>query len=301
MRAGLGARPLDGRTRAAYASLLVEVADDDNLAAAAFQARRAAELAPVTVPVVRVATLVLARAGDLDRALTLTRGMFAYDPGQASGLLAEIEPVLADRSPAEGLPDLPDAWLAWSRQLSRAGRGDEAAAWVDRGLARWPRDAGLRENAAGRAVAGGHWAALSKLLPDDEALPDDPSSSPLLAYRARGRATRGDSAGAIADARRAATLAAGRPWDLTRAGDAIAAVGDPDGAIGAWRQALHRLPSRDAGPGSLRISLLERIARTDDRRGHAGDALRGWRAILAIAPEHDEARRRVTALGGTVP
>jgi tetratricopeptide (TPR) repeat protein len=298
LRARLGARPLDGRTRVAYASFLLELAEaDDDLPAATFHARRAAAMAPVTVPVVRAASLVLARANAPAEALSLAREMFAYDPDDAAALLALIEPDVGEGSAANGVPDSPEAWIAWPRRLSRSGREDEARVWTERGLGRWPRHPGLLESAASRAASRGDWDAVLALLPPEEPIPDSASAAVLLAYRAQGRARRGDAAGAVDDARRATRLAAGNSWRLSLAGDAFLAAGALDEAGARWREALYRVRAGEDG-NPMRVSLLGRLARLEERRHREGDALRAWRAVLKIEPGNDEARRRVAALTG---
>jgi hypothetical protein len=48
----------------------------------------------------------------------------------------------------------------------------------------------------------------------------------------------------------------------------------------------------------MRRSLLEHLARMEERQGRAAAALRLWQALLALDAEHREARRHVDDLSG---
>ena len=63
LRRSLGRRPLDSRTRAVYAGLLLDLCRRlDDARAASFHASRAAALAPVSVGIVAASARVLARS-----------------------------------------------------------------------------------------------------------------------------------------------------------------------------------------------------------------------------------------------
>ena len=82
--------------RALYAELLLDLSGGTDPSAACFHASRAADLNPVTVPVVRYAAHVLLRCGERAEALKLTHDMFGYDAARAAGLLISLEPFLAN-------------------------------------------------------------------------------------------------------------------------------------------------------------------------------------------------------------
>ncbi len=296
LRRRVGARPLDSRTRVLYSAVLLEIGGPGKASqAAAFHARRAASLAPVTVPVVRAAALVLAQCDDAGGATDLTRAMFGYDPRSASRLLGMLEPFLAPELLEDTVPEDPDAWLAWSDHLSRSGHTTESEEWLARGRLRFPDHLPIRAALASRAVSRGDWKALEELLPLEETLPSSPAAARLFAYRARLRAERGDAPGARADAARAE--AQDGTAVLLVVADALAAAGDFDGARSRYSGALYRLPSGEDARAS-RIALLLKLARLEERRGRLGEALRRFRAVLEIDPEHAESKRRVAAITG---
>ena len=286
--------PLDARARAAYASLLAGTArDQETLEVAAFHARIAVRLAPVTVPVVRAAILVLAQSGRTEDAIELVRGMFSYDPNAAARLLSLLEPQLAPEDPSRALAETPQAFLARAAVLLGARRESEAAALVDAGVARWPHDLDLLALAAARAVAAQDWGRAGALLPGDLRLPDDPRAAILHVYRARTRAAGGDAADAAQDLERAVELAAGAPWVLCQAGDGWLTLERLDRARELWNRALHATAASEA---AQRADTLRRLARLDEREGRSGTALRLWREVLALAPGDPEADRRIADL-----
>ena len=296
LRRELGVRPLDGRTRVLYASVLLELAQGAGDArAAAFHARRAAALSPVTVPVVQAAALVLVRCGEEDGAVTLTRSMFGYDAPAASQLLGLLEPFLPRDRFRQAVPDEPDAWLAWSTYLARAGRDPEADSWLADGYSRWPGHLPFRKGLASKALGRKDWAALERLLPLEEDLPHGKEAASLYAYRARLKAERGDVPGARADAEEAERIGGSSISILV--GDVLEASRDYDGAKASWSRALYSLPAGESAR-TTRLSLLVRLARLEEKRGNLGEALRAFRTVLKEDPDHEEARRRVAALTG---
>jgi hypothetical protein len=287
--------PLDARARAAYASLLAGTArDQETLEVAAFHAGVAVRLAPVTVPVVRAATLVLAQAGRTGEAVELVRGMFAYDPNAAARLLLLLEPQLARDETARAVAETPRAFLARAAVLLGARRVGEAAALVDEGVTRWPQDLDLLALAAARAVAAQDWARAAALLPRDLTLPDEPAAAMLLVYRARSRAAGDDALGAAQDLERAAVLGAAMPVLLREAGDGWLALERLDRAREMWNRALHATAASEV---AQRADTVRRLARLDELEGRSGTALRLWREVLVLAPGDSEAERRIADLG----
>lgn len=296
LRGTLGRRPLDSQTRAIYAGLLLSLCRRlDDTRAPAFHADLAVDLAPVTVPVVERAALVLARSRRPDRAVELVRQMFAYDPRSAADLLLRLEGLLLPAQVEAAVAGIPEALLAWSHQLRIRGRPEEADAWLDRAHARWPDHLPTVRQVAARAVRRADWEALGALFPPGLVLPEEAGSAPLLAYRARLRAERGDAAGAAADASRALELAGERPHVGILAGDALEAAGEHDRARSVWNRVLFSLGDRS---DPARRNLLLRLARLEDRHGRPATALRLWRSLLELDPEQTEARRRVDELSG---
>jgi tetratricopeptide (TPR) repeat protein len=295
LRRTLGWRPLESKTRVVYASLILGLATSlDDLRLAAFHAGRAAELAPVTASVVRAAALVLAHAGETARALDLIRTMFGYEPARAATTLAEIESLVLGVSAEQGIPDAPEAWMAWSRRLAQSGREDEARAWIERTLARWPAHVPARHDLAARAFGARDWEALAALLPSDLPLPRERAGAALHAWRAHLRLAREERTAALADAEAAIALEPD-PWVRALAGDVFEALGEIERARGAWHRALHET---GAGPVWARRRLLVRLARLEEGRGKPAAALRHWQALLALDPHDAEAQRRVDDLSG---
>jgi tetratricopeptide (TPR) repeat protein len=296
LRAELGRRPLDARTRVLYAGVLADlVGSAADVPAPIFHARRAAALAPVTVPVIRPAAVVLMRCGETAQALALVRGMFAWDPRSAAALLALLEPWTEPGDLAAGIPEDAAAWSAWIQALRRAGRAADADRWLDDAQTRWPQDTAIFEAVAVRAALRRDWAALEAALAAGPRLVEEPRFAVLFATRSRLHAARGRGADARADAARAEGLAQERASVLVAAGEAHEAAGDLDAARGAWTRALWATP-RDAARREARGRILARVARLEERRGRLGDALRAWRAVLDEVPAHPEARAGIERL-----
>jgi len=298
LRIQIGQRPLDARTRALYSALLLEMSmGPQDGPAPAFHAARAAELAPVTVPVVRAAALVLARSGRPDAAGRIVAEMFGYDAESAAGLLSTLETFLDPDRIQQAIPADPVAWLAWSRELADRGRTDDADDWLSGAYRTWPDHPGVLQRFAARAVSQRDWSTLARALPAGGEIPDGDETALLLAYRARARAEAGDAGGAREDADAAVARSGDSPTVLLHAGDALLAAGDPSGARRLWSRALFGIAPR-SGPGTERLRLLVRIARFEDDHGKPAGALRAWKAVLEEEPEHPEALRRVADLGG---
>lgn len=297
LRRELARRPLDAYTRAIYASLLLGVSrEPDHTRAAEFHAARASELAPVTVPVIRYAAHVLVRTGDIDRALELIREMFRYDPTAAARLLSEVEPLLPPDRLAGAIPDDPDAWIEWIARLRDADRPDLARAWLQRARARWPGHLVILDYLASTAMRERDWAELARLFPPDQILPKETAAARLFCYRARLRAEQGDSERARSDVETALGLQRDSVETLYHAGDVLESLGDVGAARRQWTRALHMLSSGSSS--ATRVNLLVRLAHLEDREGSPAAALRRWREVLGIDPDHAEARRRVDDLTG---
>ncbi len=299
LRRPLGRRPLDSRTRVAYAAALSGLATTTrDLEAAAFHARTAASLAPVTVPVVRGAVLVLARSGSIEPALERLQGMFTYDAPAAARLLLEIEALVPPGRVSEVVVASPTALLAWSRVLDQAGRRNESDAVLDNARSSWPADLDLLVEAAARAYRTSDLPRLGKLLGPELALPRDRRAGILHTYRALVAARAGDAGAARSDVERALDLDPDNAWLRILAGDALDAAGALDDAVALWTAVRFTAPDT---PVATRVAALRRLARVDERRARAGSALRQWREVLALAPGDPEAARRVAALTGVAP
>jgi tetratricopeptide (TPR) repeat protein len=296
MRRLVARRPLDTRARVVYSSLLLNfsssIADTE---AAAFHAGLSAELAPVTVPIVRTAALVLARCGELSTSLDLTRYMFSYDPVAAAGLLFSLRALASQEQIETGIAASPDAWLAWVRELRQVGYHEEAHRWLSMAHDRWPDHLAILQNMAARLAGQGDWEALSALLPPERLLPDEPDAAVILTYRARLKNHLGDTRGGRQDLERALGLAGDSDAVKILAGDAYLDLGDVDEARTLWRTVLFTL---DSQADEMRRGLLLRLARLEDRHGEPAAALRIWRQLLEIDPDHREANRRIAILTG---
>jgi tetratricopeptide (TPR) repeat protein len=299
LRRRLGEAPADARTRAIYASALLELGGGGPAGGrpARFHAEQAAASAPVAVPVVSGAAIVLATAGDVDRALGLARDMFGYDPRSAARLLLALSS-LADTTRIDAvLPPSPDAWLAWWSELARAGRGHEAERVLDGAFERWPEDAATIRAVASRSAERRDWKRLREVLPASIPETADVATAALLAYRARLRAETGDPQGGKEDARAAVLRAPESVSVLVLAGDAMAAAKAPDEARMLLSRALYRVPK---GPAErlTRVSILARKARLFEQEGMLADAVRTWRAVVTADPGHAEAKERLDRLPG---
>lgn len=295
VRADLGRSPLSVLRRVVYADLLLALArTPDDAPAAAFHAGLAAELAPVTVPVVWRSVVLLTRCGETEAALDHVSHMFSYDERAAAELLLEIVPLVGPDRAAGAVPPDPVAHVAWAAHLRTTGHRDRATAVLRDALARWPDSLAVVRASADRAFETGDVAALRGILGDLD-LPVRRDTAVLHAYRCGVAASRGDRTVAQA----AIDSARGSGWNDPEAeraiGDCLLALGDPAGARDTWRAALYRLEQPAA---MLRASLWSRIADLDEREGRASDALRGWRRVLELDPDHARARTRIRALGG---
>ncbi len=295
LRGELGLRPIDARTRAVYATLLIGVSREIvHTRLAAFHATRAAELAPVTVPVIRYAAHVLARAGAGADSRELIHAMFGYDPDSAAELLSEIRPFLTDDETAQALADEPAAWMAWSARLRQQGLLPESETWLRRAHERWPGALEVLEQLAIRAFQATDYEALTALLAERDDLPRERGSARLLGLRAVARAAGPSREPVLEDVRAARSLLPDDPHTMMYCATALERAGDPAGARDLWIRAAFLAGSNDR----LELSALVRLARLEDREGSAASALRTWRAVLRIEPDHLEARRRVDDLTG---
>jgi hypothetical protein len=296
VRRTLGRRPLDARSRVVYASLLLGLSSsEDDIRLAAFHAGRAAELAPVTLSVVRPAALVLAHTRNLERSLELVRSMFGYEPGRAAAVLAEIEARVLGVTPEDGIPPTADAWMAWVRQLRLDHRTADEDAWLRRTHERWPENLAALEQLAARSFYAGDWTTFNTLFPPDLTLPDERRAATALAWRARSRVRRKDVEGARSDAELALRLEGASSGVRMVVGDVFADLQDHSRARLEWNRALHQL--EPAGTADRR-SLLSRLARLEDEFGRPAAALRHWQALLELDPGHVKARRRIDDLTG---
>lgn len=295
LRDELGLRPLDARTRAVYATLLIGVGRTvEQTRLAAFHAARAADLAPVTVPVVRYAAHVQVRAGNTGECQELIRQMFTYDPRAAAELLAEIRPFLSTAEVAETVADTPGAWLAWSSRLRSLGEHETSDTWLGRAHERWPDDLQILENLAVRIWWSPDPSRLVGLFAGREELPQRPRTATLLALRAVANAIAGEHAEARRNAGLARNLDPGSAATAIYCADALERTGDAAAAREHWTRAVFLAE----GDGRLELGALVRLARLEDRAGSPASALRAWRAVLDIDGEHTEARRRIDDLTG---
>jgi tetratricopeptide (TPR) repeat protein len=240
--------------------------------------------------------MILARAARGDAALATARAMFGYDRRAAARLLAALEPLLVGQPIDAGLPDDADAALAWSVRLRELGRRDEADAVLRRIHGTWPGHRPSLLILAVDAVTRGDFRDLERLLPDDLAL-DDADAVPLALLRARRLARAGERERARAEIDGALVLAADSAWAHTLAGDALFEMGADDEARRLWTRALYGLP-RDNEPA--RRHLLVSLAELERRQGRPAEALRHWRAVLALDPDDLEARHAAAELLGSL-
>lgn len=299
LRREVSRRPLDSRARVVYAGVLLGLSSNlDDTAAAAFHAEVAARLAPATVPVVRGAVLVLARSGRRAEAVEWTRRMFGHDADAAADLLLRLEPYLSPAEIEEGLENDPEAWLAWSRRLRQAERGESADRWIERAFERWPGREEVRRLMCARAVRRGDWDGLARLVPAEAPLAESAAAAPLWVYRARVRSRAGDGADAVRDIETAQRLGRESNDLMILAGEAYESMDLLDEARSCWTRVLFRTP---AGARDNRVRVLVSLARLEQRSGDLSSALRHWRAVLAIEPGHEAALRQIARLTGGPP
>ncbi len=286
-------------TRAVYSSLLLSLGRDaDDIAAAVYHVERAVELAPVTLPVVRIGVLVLAHTNHAAEAAALVHSVFDYAPETGAYLLAEIEPLLLGVDAESVVPEQPAPWLAWALRLDRDERHDEALDWLERGTRLWPEDMPLLERAALRALQAGNWERLARLFPDDREIPQEQPAAGALIHRARLCAHRGETTAALRDVERALALDADNPNIRIGAGAVYLEAGSFDEARHEWNRVLFDL---DPSEAELQHDLLLRLARLEDDHGSPVAALHAWQALLEIAPESTTARDRIGELTGLRP
>jgi len=297
LRRRLTDTPLDAATRTVLASLMAETATDaGSREAAARQAVAATALIRSDEWIAAGTARVLARCGRGDLALEQTARVFAYAPDDAAKTLADVEPWVPAERLEEGIPATPKAWLAWSTRLRETGRDREADRRLSELLLRWPGDLDALAVAASAAASRDRIDELRRLVPPTLALPDEERAASLFAFRARSHAAAGNQTAAKDDAARAIALSRGNPWVYALAGDALVDV-EPAMARDYWSRGLYRLPATP-GARDAAVWFRFRLARLDDREGRGGDALREWRAILALRPDDAEAKHRIASLTG---
>ena len=295
LRAELGRRPLDSKGRVQYAALLLSMTRTlDDTRAAVFHAKVASDLAPVTLPVVELAALILARSGESGAAIARVRDIFEFDPNAGANLLLRLEDGLGDRNPTEGVADTPAAWCAWARALSRSGRGEESTALLNDAATHWPDDLELNVALARVAMRAADWDELERWAAR-ETIPAEGRGLELLAYRARLNVERDRREDAERDLDTLLAAATRKPRLLILAGDVQWRMGSTEPARQTWNRALFGVPPERE---RLRIEILVRLADLEETDGRAGVALRHWRSVLKIDPSHPRARARVGALTG---
>jgi tetratricopeptide (TPR) repeat protein len=287
--------PLDGRARAAYAAGIMALAPGLEVrSAAAFHARTAARAAPVTVPVVRQAALILAGSGAKDEAVRWNRHLFEFAPAEAAGLLRELEGGLTDSDVLLAVGERPEAATAWGRDLLERGRRSDAESWFRAAVERDPASLDARTLLATMRAARSDWAGVRELL--EAPIPDEPRTARLRAVAGRAYAAEGRRTEAAREVARALDLA---PEDA----DVLAEVAEAEISLGRIEVArnLLRTASHLARADRQRLGILVRIARLEDESGRPAEALRAWRRVLEADPENREARRRLEALVGFTP
>jgi tetratricopeptide (TPR) repeat protein len=297
-RLAISNRPLDSKTRVAYASLMLGLSRRlDDLAVAAFHARLAARFAPVTLPVVRPAALILSHTGHVDEGLALTRSVFDFDPASAAELLERLESQVRDGDLHKGLADSPDAWLAWSKHLERVGRSAEAADRLRESSRRWPDHLDVLARRADLAVRHHDWETLEELFPPERIVPDERAYAVPILSRGRLYANRGATAKARAAFDRGLALDPDSRFVQLRAGEAYDAIGEYALARGLFNRVLFTLPQTESNR-EMRETLIYYLARIEDGHGEPAAALRLWGELLALNPDHTEAQRRIDDLTG---
>jgi tetratricopeptide (TPR) repeat protein len=280
-----------------YASLLLNVSRSlDDTRAASFHAARAAELAPVTVAVNRQSAMVLARCGRTDDALEIARSTFLFDPATGVRILESLLPLLGKDLVATGVPDDPNAWLAWSRSLEEQGAREEALARMEEAAERWPGRPRTVQFLAARALAAGDTDRFQAVFDQPLVIPVEPEHALLFGFRAVSGALKADREAMVRDLNTALELQGRNPSILRVCGDAWNRLGEPEQAADLWRRGLFQ-PS-GSYPASVRIELLVRLALYEEDRMRFRIALDYWRQILALNPDHARAGQRVDELTG---
>ena len=253
-----------------------------------------------------MAALVRARleAGDAEGARGYLEGVLEDDPGNpvARLLVAGLDAAAGDAAAAEAgyralaadAPDFPAGWRAWAGLLAGTGRGAEAAATLDAGLAANPGDADLMFARAGIAEAAGDREGAIALY---EALYARDSGAPVVANNLASllATTRGDPealerAFGIARRLRGSEVP---PFQDTY-GWLLFLRGDP-------AQALDYLaPAAEAMPGNAEVQFHRAEAEFALERLDAAKASYD-RALAAAAagsplPEAETARSRLAAI-----
>lgn len=295
LRARVGISPLDSRTRSVYSAVLLALSRTlEQTQAAAFHARLAAELAPVTTSVVRRSIRVLLGTGDFESARVWNRRLFEFDPAQAADMLIVLSPGLTEDEIEEFLPETPEAWLAWSRELRENSRDLEADRWAYRSFDRWPESPTALRAASGQALRDRDWERLGRIFSRAPEPTDDVRSSILLVYRAHLRLHQGELTEAETDLERALRLGPEIDTVWLHAGDFYSRTERIDAARSAWTRALHLTGPQ---PSPRRANLLARLARLEQSHGQASRAAKHWKEVLKIRPDDSEARRSLKTMG----
>ena len=197
----------------------------------------------------------------------------------------------------QGIADTPDAWLAWANDMDRRSRQTEAAERLAATSRRWPDHVPTMERRAIVAVRNKDWQTLREMFPPGKEIPEESTYALPLLFRARIRENDGDHAGAREDIQRALELGPVTGRFEIHAGETLYAIGEHLKAREYWNRAFFGLPPTSSyEDAKAHLSLL--LARWEDQHGEPASALRHWQVVLALRPDHAEARRRVDDLSG---
>jgi len=295
----LHARPTSARTLAQLAAVRFELEpplDEAAYARHLATIRAAARLAP-GVPRVQIQLgELLLKMGRRDEAAESLRRAIELDP-RTSAQAVEVlrESLFTVDELARALPRRPEVLAALDRAYRDEERVLDYLAIVEEALATGGAsyrpllvsyaNACLAARAPHRVVE-----RLGALGP----LADREAEAVRLLQVSRAHGALGDRERAVETAREAERIAPA-PYVSEQLGGALAAAGDPEGAIAAYRRALSRL-ARERSDARTRARLYRRIGQAQEAAGQGARAFEAYRRAVELDPAEPVASRRLAEM-----
>jgi tetratricopeptide (TPR) repeat protein len=275
-----------------------EALEDGHFDAAASSFQRALEIDPENFTARKGMGYTLEKLGDVSGAQEQLR--VALEGARDRDERAEAEAILGSLLAATGhdeeavqhlttslqtTPDQPGTRLKLADSLARLGRMEEAVRHYDRLLAADPEHAAplLVRRAAARINLGQTAGALADYRRAVEILPDDAGLRLRYAEALDFLGRPGDAEAQRKRARELSSQGEARVARLAGEGRLRAGRGDYEGAVESYRQAVELDPARHDVRTAL-ASVLGHLGRYDE-------ALAEYRKVIEAAPDHAPARR----------
>ena len=126
-------------------------------------------------------------------------------------------------------------------------------------------------------------------------LPETAAEAERYRQRSRAHEALGSTAKALEDGRAARALLPESPGMAAHLGKLLVSSGDPEAAIGTFREALG-LSARSFGTAAARAKLYRQIGQAEESRGQPGRAYDAYLMALELNPEERHAKRRVAEM-----